>query len=304
MQANTQPAFFKQGPTPLNRFVIYASLSLALLVVDHRYHLLKPAREWVSVALYPLQWLATAPVSGVRRAGDFLTAQTGLLLENRRLRDEQLIANSQLLRMQTLKNENDQLKSLLATRDSHAGRGVLSQILYNGLDPFSAKLIIDRGELASIRTGQIVIDPKGIAGQITRVHPLVSEVTLLTEKNHAVPVQVERNGLRAVVYGMGPENQLEIRFLPASAPIQEGDVLVTSGIDGTYPPGLPVATVRRVDRNAGSFARISCQPAAEVGHHRFFLVLDELTKLPERPAEPVVVDHKPKKKKRGRGSED
>lgn len=304
MQATTQPAFFKQGPTPLNQFLVYASLSLALLVVDHRYHMLVPAREIVSVALYPLQRLATAPVSAARRVSEFLVAQSALLQENRRLQDERLIANAQTLRVATLQADNEQLKALLNARDSRQGHGILTEVLYNGLDPFVAKLIVDRGELASVRPGQVVIDPKGVVGQITRVQPLTGEVTLVTEKNHAVPVQVQRNGLRAIVYGMGPENPLEIRFMPANADLKEGDLLVTSGIDGTYPVGLPVATVKRVDRNSGlAFAKISCTPAADVANNRFFLILDEQRALPPRPPEAAVIEAKPKKK-RGRGGDD
>lgn len=303
MQANTQPAFFKQGPTPRSQFLVYATLSLVLLVVDHRFHLLNPARELVSVALYPLQWLAHAPVSAMRQAGEFMTAQSLLQRENQRLSDENLQAKALLLRMDSLQAENTRLQALAATQTPSAGGGRLARVLYSSQNPFSARLVVDRGENLGVKRGQIVIDDKGVAGQVTRVQPLTSEITLVTEKNHAVPTQVQRTGLRVIVYGMGPENPMEIRFMPVNADLREGDILVTSGIDGTYPAGLPVASVRHIDRNAGlGFAKIACAPMAQVSSYRYFLILDELQQVPERPPEPPPLPDKPRTR-RSRGGE-
>ncbi|PHV12641.1 rod shape-determining protein MreC [Chitinimonas sp. BJB300] len=294
MQSTIQPAFFKQGPKPFSRLLIYASLSLVLLVVDVRWQILQPAREIVSVALYPLQWLATAPVSVAHQVSNYFVTQTALQQENRRLQDERLLANAQLLRMQALQQENIQLRQLLVTRDMQGGRGVLAEVLYNDRDPYTAKLVVDRGEQDHVKAGQVVIDPLGVVGQITRVQPLTAEITLITHKNQPVPVQVVRNGLRAVVYGSGPESPLEVRFMPVNGDIRNDDLLVTSGIDGTYPAGLPVAKVTRVDRNAGSaFARISCEPAADVDKHRFMLILNEKRSIPAKPTPPAA----PAKKK-------
>ncbi|QDQ26831.1 rod shape-determining protein MreC [Chitinimonas arctica] len=297
MQATTQPVFFKQGPKPFSLLLIYASLSLALLVVDVRWQILRPVREYASVALYPLQWLATAPVSAARQVGDFFVSQTSLQQENRKLQDDRLLANAELMRLQALREENGQLRQLLQTRSEQHGKGALTEVLYNDRDPFTAKLVVDRGETANVKPGQVVIDPLGVVGQVTRVQPLTAEVTLITHKGHAVPVQVLRNGLRAVIYGLGPENPLEVHWMPLNADIRGDDVLVTSGIDGTYPAGLPVAKVSRVDRNAGSaFARISCEPIADIDKHRFLLILDEHRELPAKP-EPVVEQGKKPKKK-------
>jgi len=289
MQANTQPAFFRQGPKPFSRFLIYATLSLVLLIVDMRWKVMQPVRVVVSVALYPVQWLATAPVSAVHRMSDFFVTQTSLQQENRRLLDEKLVANAQLLRMQELIMEDNQLKRLLTTPQAMHGQGILTEVLYNDRDPFAAKLVLDKGDSAGVKPGQVVIDPQGVVGQITRVQPLTSEVTLINHKNQPVPVQVVRTGLRAVVFGMGRENPLEVRFMPLNSDVKADDVLVTSGIDGTYPTGLPVARVTRVDRNAGSaFARIACDPIADLDKHRFFLILNEQRALPPQP-EPVPV---------------
>lgn len=296
MQATIQPAFFKQGPRPFTRLAIYASLSLALLVVDLRWHILQPVREVVSAALYPLQWLATAPVSLGHRIGDFVETQTELQQENRRLQDDRLLANARLLRYEALEQENAQLRALLITREQHHGRGNLTEVLYNDRDPYTAKLVVDRGETAGVKPGQVVIDPLGVVGQVTRVQPFTAEVTLVLHKNQPVPVQVVRNGLRTVVYGSGPKSPLEVRWMPLNADIRNDDVLVTSGIDGTYPSGLPVAKVSRVDRNAGSaFAQVSAEPAADVDKHRFLLILDERLEMPKRPDEPPPTQRKKKK---------
>ncbi|MDK2124960.1 rod shape-determining protein MreC [Parachitinimonas caeni] len=295
----TQPAFFKQGPRPLTQLLLYASLSAILMVGDHHFKLLNSAREYGSVLLYPLQWLATAPVSAMRETGKFLTAQTELQKENRELRNQQLLANAELLRMDALKHENEQLRALTATNATRQGKGILTEVLYNGRDPFSAQLIVDRGETSGVKTGLVVIDPNGVVGQITRVNPLVSQVTLLSEKNHAVPVEVKRNGLRAVVFGMGKENPLEVRYMPAASDIRKDDILITSGLDGTYPAGLPVARVMQVDQNSGmAFVRIQCQPIANIDKNRFFLILDESRTLPPAPEPPKQPETK-RKKRRG-----
>ncbi|HEY9104849.1 rod shape-determining protein MreC [Chitinimonas sp.] len=298
MQATTQPVFFKQGPKPFSLLLIYASLSLALLLVDVRWQILQPAREAVSVLLYPLQWLATAPVSAAHRVSDFLVSQTELQRENRKLQDERLLANAELLRLNALRQENEQLRHLLATRDAQHGKGALTEVLYDDRDPYTAKLVLDRGETAGVKLGQVVIDPLGVVGQITRIQPLTSEITLLTHKGHTVPVQVLRNGLRTVVYGMGKENALQVHWMPLNADIREGDELVTSGIDGTYPAGLPVAKVSKVDRNPGlAFAQVRCLPAADVDKHRFMLILDEQRALPPQPPAPEPFTPKKSRKK-------
>jgi rod shape-determining protein MreC len=165
-------------------------------------------------------------------------------------------------------------------------RVIPAEVMYNGRDPYSHKLFIDRGATHGVRPGSPVTDESGVVGQVTRVHPLVSEVTLATDRDQAIPVQVVRNGLRAVAFGGGPSGQLELRFMAANADIQTNDRLVTSGIDGTYPPGLPVATVMRIERDAeNAFARVVCRPAAGVDRGRFVLVLTDETAKPPRPEE-------------------
>ena len=171
--------------------------------------------------------------------------------------------------------------------------------MYTERDIFKRKLFLDKGAQANVLAGQVVMDDSGVVGQVTRTYPWLSEVTLVTDKDHAVPVQVLRSGLRAVVFGSGDTSKLALRYMPTSADIQEGDVLVTSGIDGTYPPGLPVAKVSSIERDpAYPFSRILCTPVAGVDRMRQLLILSGLPKLPEHPE--AVVETATDKIKKGR----
>jgi rod shape-determining protein MreC len=169
-----------------------------------------------------------------------------------------------------------------------------AEIIYVERDIFKRRVFVSKGAQANVQLGQVVMDEIGIIGQVTRVYPLLSEVTLVTDKDHAVPVQILRNGIRAVVFGSGDISELALRYMPISSDIQNGDILVTSGIDGTYPSGLPVAKVIKIERDpAYPFARIICAPMAGVDRHRYLLIVSGQQQLPPRP-EPEVVDEKSK----------
>ncbi|QLG88784.1 rod shape-determining protein MreC [Chitinibacter bivalviorum] len=283
MQA-TQPTFFKQGPKPLTRVLIFSALSIALMVGDAYYQLLGRVREQVSVALYPLQWLATAPTNAVIEASNFLQRQTELIAENRALNDVRLIAQGQEMRLKALEAENAHLRALKVANENNPRESQLTQILYNGRDPFGAKLIVDRGQRSGVTEGQIVLDASGVVGQVVRTQPMTSEVRLISDREHMVPVVVARNQLRTVVYGTGRQSPLEVRNMAPNVDIQVGDTLLTSGIDGLYPAGLPVAKVVKVERAAGTaFARIQCQPLAAIDQHRFVLLLNAPPTLPPYP---------------------
>ena len=173
----------------------------------------------------------------------------------------------------------------------------MAEILHIPRDPFNRKVMLDKGSQSGIQLGQAVVDDDGVVGQVTRNYPWVSEVTLITDKDHSVPVQVLRNGLRSVVSGTGKEATLELRYMAGNTDIQEGDTLITSGIDGVYPPGLPVAVVSKIERNpAYVFARVTCTPIAGVGNNRQLLILSMLPSTPEIP--PEVIELKPNNKKR------
>lgn len=256
------------------------------MAADGHYHYLNTLRSVLAIAINPLQHAMNAPVRLSGKVGEFFVAQGRLKSENADLKEQQLLQGGKMLQFQALQAENTQLRNLLGARTRYAQQTSLAEILYSGRDPFSRKIIVDRGSLHGVQPGQVVADNIGVIGQVTRVSPAVSEVTLITDKDQAVPVQNLRNGLRAVVFGNGEAGTLDMPFMPFSADLQPGDQLVTSGIDGIYPPGLPVAVVSKVERNAAYlFAKISCTPAAGADRQRQILILSAPQSLPPRPAE-------------------
>jgi rod shape-determining protein MreC len=283
---HTPPPFFKRGPAPLVRLFFFASLSLALLVIDARFRYAEGLRAWLALAAYPLQRAATAPVELLGSMGSFFSTQAHLVEENERLREKALAYSHDAQRYEAAQAEAQQLRRLIGAVERLDVKVLPAEVMYSGRDPYSHKLFIDRGATHGVRPGSPVTDEAGVVGQVTRVHPLVSEVTLATDRDQAIPVQVVRNGLRAVAFGGGVSGGLELRFMAANADIQNNDRLVTSGIDGTYPPGLPVASVVRIERDAeNAFARVVCRPAAGVDRGRFVLVLLDETAKPPRPEE-------------------
>ncbi len=282
---HTPPPFFKRGPAPVVRLAFFASLSIALLLVDARFRTLDELRSVLATAAYPLQRIATAPVELAERAAGFFASQTALRSENAALKARLLQEAQTAQRYEAAAADATRLQRLAGAAERLRVRSTPAEILYTGRDPFARTIIIDKGTQQGVRAGSPVVDDVGVIGQVTHAYPLVSEVTLVTDKDEAVPVQVVRNGLRAIAFGAGDSGMMDLRFMPPNVEIQAGDQLVTSGIDGTYPPGLPVATVVSVERDATrSFARIACRPAAGVDRGRYVLVLTDEAKLPPYPA--------------------
>ncbi len=293
------PPFFKRGPAPLTRLAFFLALSLLLLVLDLRYHTLEWSRQAVAFVAYPLQRIAYLPVATADNAAQYFSSLAALQKENTVLLRRQLDTANQLLRQEHLELENQRLRALLDMKQRQTVPGRVAQILYSARDPFARRIILDNGSQQGIVAGQVVVDELGVIGQVTRVFPMLSEVTLITDKDQAVPVQILRNGLRTVIFGAGAGG-LELHFLAANADIQVGDVLVTSGLDGVYLAGLPVAKVVRIDRDTPyTFARILCQPIAGVEDHDQVLVLGQGEALPPQPPEPQKTE-KPAKGRKGR----
>jgi len=281
--------FFNRGPSPAVRLVFFAVLSLLLMFVDARYRYLESTRSALSVLVAPIQQLATMPSILWQQASSFFVTQHKLVDENKLLHQRHQHDAAQLSQFQALQQENQQLRNLLALAQRSEFTAQLAEIVYAERDVFKRRVLINKGANGNVRIGQVVMDDIGIVGQITRVYPWLSAVTLITEKDHAVPVQVLRNGLRTIVFGAGDTSQLSLRYMPVSSDIQTGDMLVTSGIDGIYPPGIPVARVEKIERDAAyPFARITCLPVAGVDSHRHLLILSGLHELPEPPVEQVV----------------
>jgi rod shape-determining protein MreC len=302
---HTPPPFFKRGPAPLVRLFFFASLSLALLVLDARFRYAESFRNVLALAAYPLQRAATAPIDFLSAIGSYFSTQAQLFEENAALRAKNLALSQAAQRYETAEAEAAQLRRLIGAAEKLEVKSIPAEILYAGRDPYSHKVFINLGERNGVKPGRPVADEAGVVGQVTRVYPFLSEVTLITDQDHAIPIQVVRNGLRAIAFGGGPSGMLELRFTAGNAEIQNGDRLVTSGIDGVYPAGLPVATVVRIERDAEhSFARVICRPAAGVDRGRFVLVLFDETARPPRPEEAQSgKDRRSEKARRARAKE-
>ncbi|HOI52417.1 MAG TPA: rod shape-determining protein MreC [Azonexus sp.] len=277
------PPFFKRGPAPLALLTFYIALSLALFFVDLRLRSLDLLRQTVALITDPIQRIAQMPGGLVDNAGDYLRGLDKLLEENRSLKQAQLQTAPNLLRLEQLESENDRLRKLLAVKEREKARGEVARIMYTARDPFTRRIVIDKGQQSGIVAGQPAIDEAGVVGQVTRVFPFSAEITLITDKDQTVPVQVVRSGQRSVVFGLG-SGELELRYIPANADIREGDLLVTSGLDGVYLAGFPVAKVVSIERdNSYAFARIRCAPVAAVENFGEVLVLAPRASQPPPP---------------------
>lgn len=276
--------FFNRGPSALAQLVFFVVLSLLLLFIDARYKYLESTRATIAILVYPFQRLTTLPGELWQDASAYLETQTRLTEENNRLREQHSEDAAQLNLLQVIRAENEYLHSLLDVAQRLGYPMQMAKIVYVERDIFRRKLFLSKGSKANVQPGQVVMDDVGIVGQVTRVYPWLSEVTLITDKDHAVPVQILRNGIRSVVFGSGDIDELALRYMPVSSDILPDDVLVTSGIDGTYPAGLPVAKVAKVERDpAYPFAKIACMPLAGVEKHSYLLIVSGLQELPPRP---------------------
>ncbi len=278
--------FFNRGPSAVARLVFFSLLSLLLLFVDAHYRYLESARQVIAILVYPLQRLTALPGEAWHGAAQYVSLQSHLVRHNEELRLQHDADAAQLNQFTTVLNENAQLRALLELKQGAPYTMQAAQIVYLERDIFKRKLLVDAGIQAGIQPGQAVLDNLGVVGQVTRTLPWLSEVTLVTDKDNVLSVQVVRNGQRAAIFGSGNISEMEIRYQPVGVDIEVGDVLVTSGLDGTYPPSLPVAKVIRIERDpAYPFAHIVCVPLAGVDRHRTLLIVSSVPPLAERPAE-------------------
>jgi rod shape-determining protein MreC len=278
------PSFFHRGPSPLARLTFFSLAAIVLMIADHRFRAMEAVRLTLSVAAHPVQQAASLPAQALGRVADYFTTQDRLLKENQELKAKVLEQSAAAQEARLLRGEQEQLLNLSEARARYADGGTVAEVIYTARNPFTRKVVVNRGLSHGIKAGQPVIDGSGVVGQVTHVAAFTSEVTLVTEKDQSVPVMLERNGLRAVAVGSGKDGSIDVPFMPVSADIQVGDTFVTSGIDATYPPGLVVAQVAQVDKNpAAVFARIVARPSAAVENHRFVLVLPLPATPPPRP---------------------
>ncbi len=285
------PPFFHRGPSPLARVAFFGLASIVLMFVDARYRTLEDVRHAAGSVLYPLQRLVRMPGEAIDSLSAYFASKRDLEAENARLKAELIRQAPAAQGFEAARGENRKLKALAEVRAQHGTGSVIVQVLYAGRDPFTQKLFVSPGAEAGLVPGSAVIDENGVVGQVTRVHPTIAEVTLVTDKDQAVPVKVERSGVRSVLYGAGTGRAPELRFMPPSADIRAGDRLVTSGLDGTYPPGLAVAQVMEIERDTGQmFARITATPLGGVDRSETLLVLAPPAALPSRVEEPAEVE--------------
>lgn len=284
----TPPPFFKQGPSAFSKLVFFSALALFLMVADARFKFAQPLRASLATLLYPAQWLVLQPVRGMRHGTAYFAELTQAQQAEKAARVQLALQSQRANQVEQLAQENNRLRQLLLLREKITTPTQAAEVLYDAADTYTRKVIIDKGLVQGVEAGSPVLDETGVLGQVTRVYPLVSEVTLVIDRDHAIPVLNTRTGARTVAYGdpLTQGGSLELRFLGGNADVQAGDLLTTSGVDGVYPAGLPVASVSRVERRADSaFARIYCTPKAMVHGARHVLVLKPvLAQIPPLPS--------------------
>ncbi len=270
------PPFFKQGTSALTKLVMFSALSFGLMFADQHYNIVQPARWVLSLIVYPVQWVALRPQALWDHFDDVFESKQDALSAVEQARSQLLNQSVRASQVEQLMLENRDLRQLLQLRERLGSPAMAAEVLYEAADPFTRKMILDKGALQGVLTSSPVMDEQGILGQVTRVHPLVSEITLVTDREHSIPVLNTRTGARGVAFGeSGGAPLLELRYMATNADIEEGDMLTTSGVDGVYPPGIPVARVVKIERRADSvFARILCESLARVQGARHVMVLE------------------------------
>lgn len=283
----TPPPFFKQGPSALSKLVFFSALSLFLMVADTRFRITQPVRAALATALYPVQWLALQPVRAVQGSSSYFTGLSQANSSSDEALKKLALQSLRAGQVEQLQQENERLRKLLGLREQLVASVMAAEVLYDAADPYTRKVIIDRGMLQGVELGSPVLDESGVLGQVTRVHPVVSEVTLVIDRELAIPVLNIRTGARSVAYGdpSASGSGLELRFMGSNSDVQQGDLLTTSGVDGVYPSGLPVAKISRIERRAESaFAKIYCVPQALVTGARHVMVVKPVSsQIPPRP---------------------
>ena len=269
------PPFFRVGFAPLTKLIFFSALSLLLVVGDRQLQFTKPLRAGLSTLILPIQWLVLQPGEALSAMGTYFQnldqAQTNLKVAELKVL-QQSVRSQQVEQLQI---ENQNLRQLMGLQSSMVVASQAAEVLFDVPDPYNQRIVIDRGQLKNVALGSPVIDAGGVVGQVTRVYPMTSEVTLLTDKDQSIPVLNSRTGARNITSGdvLAGQPMIELKFVPASADVKEGDLLTTSGIDGVYPAGLQVARISHIERRVDiSFARIHASPLAELkGRHVLIL---------------------------------
>jgi rod shape-determining protein MreC len=256
------------------RLVVCVVAAVVLMTVDHRHHHLESARTVLSLAVLPVQYTVDAPFRVARWAGERFATRSSLLGDNARLREERLLIDARLGRLADLEAENRRLRELLDSSSRVGERVLIAEVMAVDLDPFSRKILLNKGSRNGVFIGQPLIDADGVMGQVVHVSPFSCTALLITDPNHALPVQLTRNGLRAIAVGRGGSNHLELAHLPTNSDARVGDLVVTSGLGGRFPSGYPVGRVTQVRTDTGrAFAEVMVEPAAQLERNREVLLV-------------------------------
>ena len=257
------------------KLVVIVLLSVAIMVLDHRTTLLQPMRGVLASLIYPLQLAIRFPIDAGQRLHYLWIDQEALVRENQRLRHQQLLLSAQVQRLTSLEVENRRLRTLLESAIQMQDRVLIAELLTVDSDPYRHRILLNRGRKQGVEVGQPLLDQRGVVGQIVHANPLNSTAILITDPNHSIPIEVNRNGLRTLAVGTGNYQHLQLPYVPNNYDVQVGDLLITSGMGGRFPRGYPVGIVTTVEFDPGNpFARIIAQPTAQLDRIREVLVMD------------------------------
>jgi len=289
----TPPPFFKQGPTSLSKLLLLSALALFLMVADKRFEFGRIVRASLATVLSPVSSAVLAPVAALQDSFKYVDTLSNVKLSEQEAHKKLLLLSQRANQVETLALENSRLRQLLSLKETLSTPSQAAEVLYDAADPYSRKIIVNRGSAHAVQLGSPVIDELGVLGQVVRVFPLTSEVAMIIDREQTTPVLNTRTGVRSVAYGnpSAHGDVLELRFISGNADVLAGDVLTTSGVDGVYPAGLQVARVEKIERRADSgFAKIVCTPKANVLGAKHVMILNPLTKIDApRPTEETTL---------------
>lgn len=283
---------FNKGPSLLSKLLLLTFISIILMGVDFRFHYLKEIRQFTNVFTKPLHAVLNLPNDIYNVTAQYFSNQSRLIHDNETLKLDIDQLKGDLQRLDFIDQENDRLRNLLEVKNTHKFKTEAVSIIYSRFDPFNQKIIIDGGQNKDFQPGQPVIDALGLVGQISSVYPETSEVTLIIDKKMSVPIQIQRNGLRAITNGNGQNETISLSYLPNSVDVVKGDILKTSGIDTIYPEGIAVAEVLEINHDPKlPFAKIICKPLSAIRNHSHVLVVTPINKMSNNVA-PIKNDQK------------
>ena len=280
------------GPALGLRLIVLVILSIGLMVADQRQHHLAVIRDWLSAAVYPLQWAVQAPLAAWHTARESLATRARIDADNVRLASDNLVLRLKLMRFESLAQENQRLRAARESSARVVQRSLIAEIVRVDLDPFRQRVLVNKGSRDGVFRGQAALDANGIFGQVTRVGPISAEVILISDPEHAIPVQVNRTGARTIALGTGRSGQLTLPYLPQNSDVVAGDLFVSSGLGGVFPPGYPVGKVTAIERDPSQpLLSVTARPLAALDSDPELLLVwfDSTVVEPESGPEPPGV---------------